>query len=348
MKVPKPRKLASGSYFIQLRIDGESISITKPTALECTKAAELEKARLRNGMKKRRTATRLTLRDAVDNYIDARGTALSPSTIRGYKCIRNTRFQKAMDLPLSASIKWQSIVNAEAQKCSARTVSNAWHFIASVLRENDMDVPKIKLPQAVPNERQWLDPDQIRVFINAAKGDLCELAMLLCLHSCRKSEVFALTKADFDFTDADGTIRIHSAKVLDETGRYVTKSTGKTVAATRTIPVMIPRVRELVEMLPEDDSSVAPYWPNMLYKHINAICEKNDLPLVGVHGLRHSFASLAYHLGWSEAYTMKIGGWEDIATMRKVYTHIAEKDKLKASNSMADFYKSLTKNANEV
>ena len=109
---------------------------------------------------------------------------------------------------------------------------------------------------------------------------------------------------------------------------------------------MIPRVRDLVEELPDDDSPVAPYWPNTLYKHINAICAANDLPLVGVHGLRHSFASLAYHLGWSESYTMLVGGWDDISTMRKVYTHIAEKDKLKASNSMADFYKTLTQNAN--
>lgn len=340
MKVPKARRLPSGNWFIQLRLDGQSVSVTRPTEAECIKAAELLKAEHRNGIKKRRIAGK-TLRAAIDSYIKARDIALSPSTIRGYKCIRDTRFQAVMDMPLTSSIRWQRQINAEAQLCSARTVSNAWHFVASVLRENGMDVPEVILPQSVSKERPWLDPDQIGLFIDAARGDLCELAILLCLHSCRKSEVFALTKADFDFTDADGTIRIHSAKVLDETGHYVTKSTGKTVAATRTIPVMIPRVRELVEMLPEDASSVAPYWPNMLYKHINAICEKNDLPLVGVHGLRHSFASLAYHLGWSEEMTMMVGGWDDVKTMRKIYTHIAQSDKLKASNSMADFYKNI-------
>ena len=35
MKIPTPRKLQSGSWFIQLRIDGRSVPITQPTKEKC-------------------------------------------------------------------------------------------------------------------------------------------------------------------------------------------------------------------------------------------------------------------------------------------------------------------------
>jgi hypothetical protein len=44
MKTPKPRKLPSGSWFIQLRLDGESVPITASTERECVRKAQLIKA----------------------------------------------------------------------------------------------------------------------------------------------------------------------------------------------------------------------------------------------------------------------------------------------------------------
>jgi len=67
-----------------------------------------------------------------------------------------------------------------------------------------------------------------------------------------------------------------------------------------------------------------------------------------VHGLRHSFASLAYHLNIPEKITMEMGGWSDPGTMHKKYTHIAKSDISRYQTAMADFYaKKGSKNANE-
>ena len=44
MKVPEPRKLPSGSWFIQLRLNGESIPVTAETKKECLDQARLIKA----------------------------------------------------------------------------------------------------------------------------------------------------------------------------------------------------------------------------------------------------------------------------------------------------------------
>ena len=78
--------------------------------------------------------------------------------------------------------------------------------------------------------------------------------------------------------------------------------------------------------------------PNTLRNQINRICEANDLPKVGTHGLRHSFASLSAHLRIPEPVSMEIGGWADSKTMRKIYTHVSKLDIKNSQNDMAKFY----------
>ena len=51
MKVPEPRKLKSGTWFIQMRLSGESIPVSAPTRTECIKQAEKIKADYRNGQR---------------------------------------------------------------------------------------------------------------------------------------------------------------------------------------------------------------------------------------------------------------------------------------------------------
>ena len=84
---------------------------------------------------------------------------------------------------------------------------------------------------------------------------------------------------------------------------------------------------------------------NTLYAQINRLCKANGLPEVGVHGLRHSFASLAFHLGLTEQETMELGGWSDYTTMRKIYTHLAAVDRLRSQNKISEFF---SQNANEI
>lgn len=57
-----------------------------------------------------------------------------------------------------------------------------------------------------------------------------------------------------------------------------------------------------------------------------------------MHGLRHSFASLAYHMGIPEMMAADIGGWKDLGTMHKIYTHLAERDIAKRSKEFTDYF----------
>ncbi len=334
MKIPKARKLPSGSWSVQLRLDGESIRITRPTEAEAVRAAELVKAQYRNGLRVEKR-TEATLRSAIDKYVATRSNVLSPATIRGYRIIQRNRFQSVMDRPLSAKTNWQAVVNAEARTCSAKTLKNAYLFIASVLRENGVDAPSVKLPQVVGETHAYLDPEQIRLFLKAVEGAECEMAALLALHSLRRSELLALEKSSI----CGGIIRVRGAVVPNEENRLIKKAANKNTASSRNIPVMMPRLAALVDQA--QDGPLVTIHPDTLRKHINRVCTSAGLPEVGIHGLRHSFASLAYHLGLSEREAMEIGGWADQTTMRKIYTHISQQDKEKAANKMTEFYSSL-------
>ena len=59
---------------------------------------------------------------------------------------------------------------------------------------------------------------------------------------------------------------------------------------------------------------------------------------MGAHGLRHSAVSLWWHLGIDEVTSMKLGGYADFATMRKIYTHLASQDMTKATTVIQTFF----------
>lgn len=348
MKTPEPKKLKSGTWFIQLRLtspEGQLISVpvSAESKKECIRQAELVKAEHRSGRKVVRSAQNKTLREAAKEYIASRSESLSPSTRRGYNAIINTRFKDAADKPLG-SIDWQRECNNEAKLCSAKTLKNSWGFVASVLRSEGQSVPEIRLPQVIPAERPWLDPDEITRFLAALRDTPAEIPALLALHSLRRSEICALTWEKLDLRN--GIIYVEGAAVFDEKHKLTQKPTNKNNSSRRAVPIMIPRLTEILEAAEDKTGLVVRCNPDTIWARVNRVCRAASLPEVGVHGLRHSFASLAYHLGLSEVETMKLGGWSDTQTMRKIYTHLYDKDRLNAANKMLEFYKTANENAN--
>ena len=345
MKVPEPRKLDSGTWFIQLRLNGVSVPVSASTEKECRRAAELIKAEHRAGKRQiQKAKTEPTLRQAIDEYIKARSNTLSSSTIRGYEIIRDNRFKSVMDKKLSAIKDWQKICNAEAKNLSAKSVKNSWYLVASVLKEQGAEVPNIKMPQVVSKEHAYLEPEQIPIFITAVKGEKCEIAALLALSSLRCSELCALDWENIDLEKQ--SILVSGAMVQGQNNQFVTKQTNKSKSARRYVPIMMPALASALSAVEDKTGNVVTQRPNTILRQINKVCANNNLPLVGVHGLRHSFASLAYHLDMPEKVAMQIGGWSDRETMSKIYAHLSQKDVSKYGDEMKQFYQNANQNAN--
>lgn len=305
------------------------------------------KAEYRAGVREIRSSpTDKTLKKAIDAYIEKRSNTLSPLTIRGYRIIQDNRFKDEMNRYLSkiGPEEWQHIINKEAGRCSAKTLKNAWGFIRSVIKDATGEYPPdVQLPALASKEKPFLTPDQIKVFVAAVKDTQYAVPALLALSSLRASEIEALQweniPPDPEF------IRVAGAVVLDEKNKRVRKDQNKNSTSTRNVPVMIPELAAAIKRDRKDKGPVMPYRQNSLRYGIEKICRENDLPNVGIHGLRHSFASLAYHLQMPEKIAMEIGGWSDATTMHKIYTHIAQSDIKRYQTAMTKFFSS--ENANE-
>lgn len=344
MKLPKPRKLPSGNWFIRLRLGGQEIGVTRPTERECINAARLIKAEYLAGKKDaERKEKSMTLDQVIDQYIKSRENILSPSTIRGYQAIKSTRFLNYMSKNIQ-KIDFQAMCNAESRLCAPKTLVNAWRFVASALRYADFAPPAISLPQMPKNEKPFLSPDQIITFMDVIHDKWFEIPALLALHSLRLSEIMGLKWENVDLKNDIITVR--GAAVKDANGNLVWKPENKNRSSARAVPIMTAALKDALEREKHNSPTVVTCYPDSLRRAINRVCRKNNLPLVGVHGLRHSFASLAYHLQIPEQIAMEIGGWSDIGTMRKIYTHIAQSDINRFSTKMQEFFKNGNENGN--
>lgn len=337
MKVPTPRKLKSGSYNIQLRLNGESISITAPTAKECTHQATLIKAEHISGVKRRSRKDEMTLRDAMEKYIDDHRPVLSPETTRGYGIIMRNRFQSYADMKISAIKDWQALVNAESAKLSPKTVENSVRFLRSALKHSGFVLPPVKLPQVPEPDTPYLDTDEVKRFVECAKGDSLEIPILLALHSLRSSEISGLDWKDIDLKK--GLIHVRGARVRDEHNKFVDKDTNKNSTSSRDIPIIIPQLAAACTAADGKSGKVMTCAPNTLYRRINRICRDAGLPEVGVHGLRRTFVSLCAYRNVPEDATMRIGGWSDPKVMHEHYAKFSDKAVREMASPVTSYFK---------
>lgn len=328
IKVPQPKR-NSKTWYNRIMVGDERVYISAKTEDEYYAKARAAKANLIEIEKSR---PKLSLGTAIDNYIKDNDAVLSPSTVNAYKSYRKTRFKKYMDKDAS-EINWQRMVNEEAKLVKPKTVHNAWRLVTGALSHANVEFTPVNLPQKVKSERQWLDYDQIKTFCGVIKGKPYELGALLALNGLRRSELLHLTADDVD-TD-NGIIHVRGASVIGLNNKLTDKETNKNQTSARDVHIVIPRLNELIR---GKKGRLITTNPTTLYGLINGLCEKHGLPQVGVHGLRHSFASLAYHLKWSESTTMREGGWSNPDTVHRIYTHLANQDANADIERMKQFF----------
>lgn len=329
IKIPKAR-LRGKKWYIELRREG--VTVIEDTEAEAIAKATAIRAGIIEVVNKHKL---LTLRNAIDNYIEDRNNILSPSTLRGYRSIQRNAFPYIMDKDLTSVANWQSEINKELKRVSPKTLKNEWGLVKAVLDDAKIDYDVSLLPQPSAKTRNWFDYEQIKIFLAAVQGESCEMAALFALHSLRRSEIWALTPADI----VDGYIHVDGSAVFDEHNKLVAKPTNKTVKSKRVIPIMIPRLNELLKNYGgKADEPFFASSSDALRQQINRVCTSCGLPEVGIQGLRRSFASLAYHLKWSERQTMLVGGWSNIGTIHKHYIDISETEISTDIQKMKAFY----------
>ena len=345
IKVPSARQLPSGNWFVQLRIDGRSISITESTERAAVAKAMAIKAGIVEA--KNTSIGDKTLRQAIDLWIADNEYRLSPSTVRGYITCRDNGFKTLM--PMKCGKITDKVVaaaiNSECRQYSAKTVVNRWRFIAQVLEWAVDQRFEPALPQVVVEPSEFLDQEDLQTFLESIKGTKAEITALLAISSLRRSEMAAL---DWDRGDIDlknRYIHVRGAVVPDKDHKMVAKKTNKNSTSRRDVPMIEP-LYEALSAVENKTGRVVPEHPATMLTRINRACRDAGVPEVGCHGLRHSFASLCHILHVPTAVAMEIGGWADRATMDKIYTHVSKRTKTSYENAFTDYFKTAPEEPN--
>lgn len=334
ISVPTPKQLPSGAWRIWLEREKKSITADTPDdcisqATEYRKQWEIDEAA---GLHIPPPQA-ISLYSIVESYITSREPIRSPSTIEGYHVILRNRFKDYM-LKDATTIDFQAMINDEVLSgVSAKTIRNAWGLVSSALSEVEIVFKAPSIPRVSKKDKSWLDFNQIVLFLDAISGSPYELPALLALQSLRKSELLGLRFRDLDLRN--NIIHVRGALLRTKDG-YVYSELNKTDSSSRDVPIIIPRLTELLDNIinnnilssqsghPNDNKFVVDVPRDGIYKAINQACLSVGLPPVGIHGLRHSFASLAYHLGWKKKSTMQVGGWSNSKVLDEIYTHNAD------------------------
>ena len=335
-KKPTAKQLPSGSWFCRVRVDGKDIPITKPTQQEAEAAAMAVKYGIIDG-KEKQSRKKTTLEQAVKAYIAEKEGFVSPATIRGYEGYLRNTFQTLMKKNIFAisDDSWQAAIKGEHRLGrSPKYIKNAWSLMASAVEHAGSKRPEVNLYPPEKNERAYLTPEEINTFVTAVKGTPFEIPSLLCLSSLRRSEMLALTWNNVDLKNK--VLYVRGATVRGKDG-MVTKKQNKSSKSRRAVPI-IPPLLEAMEQVENKSGNVVNFKPDYVLNHVKKTCESAGITVVDLHGLRHSFASLAYHLGIPEMIAAEIGGWDDLGTMHNIYTHIAQSDIAKRSQDFQNYF----------
>lgn len=348
MYTPKPRKLPSGKYNVRLRLDGESISITESTAQEAIRKARLVKSEYLAGKRERQQSEAcLSLREGIDLYLKDR-PKLSPATIRKYRNIQANHWDTIMDSRMDRVTprQWQAAVAAMQSRYAAKTVKVSWGMIGSVLSACGVVAPGIKIQRSSAEKAldidkcKFLEPDEIKKFVGeAVKSKYC-IPLLLALSSLRIAEIDGL-QWDHIVKGKDGyVVKVRQVRIQDEDQKWVLKPGAKTDGSVRDVPVFIPQLVAALDRVERKDGKVMRCCQEALRRNCQKVCDAAGVPCPGVHGLRHSFASLCAspQVGIPAPISQEIGGWENDKIMKEIYTHVAKQDMQAALQKLTDFY----------
>ena len=148
--------------------------------------------------------------------------------------------------------------------------------------------------------------------------------LLIAKTGIRFSEALALTPKDFDF--ARQSLSISKTWDYKGDGGFLPTKNKSSVRKIQIDWQMVIQFSELIKGLPEDEPIFIKDNARVYNSTVNDIlerhCKKANIPVISVHGLRHTHASLLLFAGVSIASVARRLGHSSMTTTQKTYLHI--------------------------
>ena len=320
----KAKKLPSGSWRIRV-YDGMENGKAKYVSLTADTKKAVELLAAEYNLRKMRTVTGdpddLTFNQAAQRYINSKDIVLSPNTITGYHVILRNYLDLLKDKGIHSITNEdiQNQINVLSRDHSPKTVKNASGFISTVMKMYRKGFTmSIKIPAKEKVEVHVPDDADIKKLLAAAEGSEVELAiMLAAFGSLRRSEIAALMD-DCVYQDHI-SIRRTFARTHDN--QWVIKNHPKSYAGFRDVYLPEEVMTKLKERFKDHPKEPLFVNPDSLSGKYRRLVQKAEIEHITFHALRHYFATFLHASGVPDQYIAKIGGWEDVSTLQKIYQH---------------------------
>lgn len=351
----KAKKLPSGNWrcLAYSHTDENKKRIYESFTAETKAEAEYMAAEFAMTKRNKKRPGNMTVGEAIDKYISAKDSVLSPTTVSAYKKIRKNNLGGLMSVTLSglSNELVQSEINREVKRVSprtkkpltAKTVRNIYGLLSAALSEY---APDIKLKVTLPSKgKKIIELPPVQDIINAIRGTEIELPCLLAIWmSYSMSEIRGIKVSSI----SDSGYIIINNVVVTVDNEHVEKNKPKTYARTRRAELP-PYIIELIKQQPSyiehkktgQDSYLIPYSGNAIYKRFMRILEAKGLPHISFHKLRHVNASVMLQLGIPDKYAMERGGWSSPHVMKNVYQHTYSDERKAVDGKINDYFSNM-------
>lgn len=236
-------------------------------------------------------------------------------------------------------ISYQQLLNSYAQEHERQTTMDFHHQLKGAILDavDEGFIERNPTRKAIikgkpPREKKpkYLNQFELQTMIKNLKLNKDVnwdwLILLVAKTGIRFSEALALTPKDFDFP--------HQMLSINKTWDY--KGNGgflptKNQSSVRKIQLdwqTVIQFSELIKNIPENEPIFVRKKEKIYNSTVNnvlmRVCKKANIPIISIHGLRHTHASLLLFAGVSIASVARRLGHASMTTTQKTYIHIIQ------------------------
>lgn len=266
--------------------------------------------------------------------------AIRPVTLSKYMMSLNWVKELAPDLKMRdfTRVSYQQLINDYALHHERQTTMDFHHQLKGAildavdegLIEKDPTrkaIIKGKTPR--PKKTKYLNQFELQMLLSNL--DLSEdiswdwFILLIAKTGLRFSEGLGLTPKDFDFPRQ--TLSVNKTWDYKGEGGFIPTKNRSSVRKIQIDWQLIVQFSNLIRDLPEDKPIFAnkkSIYNSTVNDVLKRKCQQAGVPIISIHGLRHTHASLLLFAGVSIASVARRLGHASITTTQKTYLHIIQ------------------------
>lgn len=265
--------------------------------------------------------------------------AIRPVTMKKYKMAHQWLLKLVPDMLLEDldRISYQKLLNDYAEEHEHQTTLDFHHHVKCAILDavDEGLISRDPTRKAIikgkkPRDKKPKYPNQFELHKLIEDLELEDkvtwdwFLLLVSKTGMRFSEALALTPKDFDFSHQ--TLSISKTWDYKGNGGFLPTKNKSSVRKIQMDWLTVMQFARLVKNLPEDEPI---FVEGTVYNStVNGIlerhCKNAGIPVISVHGLRHTHASLLLFAGVSIASVARRLGHASMTTTQKTYLHIIQ------------------------